>query len=126
MHRHANKQHWLDTAISWLIVLTYFLYPTVSSTFFQAFSCETIVLGNQRSEGALPLATSRWLHRDYALNCDSAKHKYYESWAQAMILMFAFGVPVILWALLFRHRHNLSGADAQYLAFLFGDFRFVH
>eukprot|EP00937_MAST-01D_sp_MAST-1D-sp2_P003428 g3428.t1 len=47
----------------------------------------------------------------------------YERWATAMIVVFAFGLPALLWALLYQHRHNLFGADARYLSFLFGDYR---
>eukprot|EP00937_MAST-01D_sp_MAST-1D-sp2_P001199 g1199.t1 len=87
-----------------------------------SFSCETIVMGVQRSAHAQPAARSRWLHRDYAVDCDSEAHRVYEMWATAMIVLFAFGVPVLLGGLLYRHRRNLLRADAQYLAFLYNDY----
>ena len=115
-----------ETVIKWLLVMTYLVYPTISSLLFQAFSCETVRLGSRRSIGAQPPATSRWLHQDFAIDCDSAEHKYYESLAWFMIASFAFGVPVLFWALLRLHCRNLDHADAQYLRFFFMDYRAEH
>eukprot|EP00937_MAST-01D_sp_MAST-1D-sp2_P005101 g5101.t1 len=98
-----------NTIVTWLLVLTYLLYPTMSSLLFQAFSCETVHLG-------------RFLHQDLSIDCDSAAHKYYERLTTVMVSLFAFGVPVLYWALLRRHRHNLLHNDAQYLSFFFADY----
>eukprot|EP00937_MAST-01D_sp_MAST-1D-sp2_P001142 g1142.t1 len=121
--RRTSTRDRVGTAAGWSIVAMFVFYPTVSSTFFQAFSCETIVLGSQRTAGAQPRARSRWLHRDYSVDCDSDRHKAYERLAATMIAAFAFGVPALLWGLLYRRRHNLLEASAQYLSFLFGDYR---
>eukprot|EP00937_MAST-01D_sp_MAST-1D-sp2_P005255 g5255.t1 len=51
------------------------------------------------------------------------KHKAYEARAIVMIVAFACGVPMMLWSLLYRHRHNLLHVDAQYLGFLVNDYR---
>jgi hypothetical protein len=116
-----------ETVIKWLLVLTYLVYPAVSSMLFQTFSCESISLGSRRSSpDALPPTRSRWLHQDYAIDCDDAGHKYYEGLAIAMIVVFAFGVPMLFWALLRLHRHNLMHANAQYLAFFFADYSAEH
>eukprot|EP00937_MAST-01D_sp_MAST-1D-sp2_P003170 g3170.t1 len=117
-----GSARWSEAAIGWCIVFTYVFYPTISSTFFQSFSCEVIVLGTKRSATAQPPARSRWLHRDYAIDCDSDEHQMYERWATAMIVLFAFGVPALLWSLLYQHRRNLLQADAQYLSFLYNDY----
>eukprot|EP00937_MAST-01D_sp_MAST-1D-sp2_P002392 g2392.t1 len=116
-------RRWSDWAIGWLTVFTYVLYPSVSSIFFQSFSCEAIELGTMRSNAAQPPARSRWLHQDYAVDCDSAKHQVYETWAAAMIVAFAFGVPILFLALLCKWRHHLQHEGAQYLSFLFRDYR---
>eukprot|EP00937_MAST-01D_sp_MAST-1D-sp2_P007747 g7747.t1 len=100
----------INTFITSLLVITYLMYPAISSLLFQSFSCETIHLG-------------RYLHQDYSIDCDSAKHKTYERLAKAMIALFAIGVPVLFFVLLRRHRHNLNGAEAQYLSFFYGDYR---
>ena len=102
-----------DSIIRCLLVLTYLVYPTVSSMLFQAFSCEQVHLG-------------RFLHYDYAIDCDSAEHKRYQSLAITAILFFALGVPLMFWVLLYSRRHNLAHEDAQYLDFFFGDYNEDH
>ena len=124
--RTARRWRGAKTAIKWLLVLTYLVYPTISSMLFQTFSCESIGLGNKRSAGAVPPARSRWLHQDYAIDCDSTEHRYYEALASFMIVSFSFGVPVLFWALLRPHRRNLNHADAQYLSFFFLDYNEDH
>eukprot|EP00937_MAST-01D_sp_MAST-1D-sp2_P000024 g24.t1 len=100
----------LNTLVAWLLVITYLLYPTMSSLLFQTFSCETVHLG-------------RFLHQDYAIDCDGAEHARYEAIASVMIAIFAVGVPMLFWALLRRHRHNLVHEHAQYLRFFFADYK---
>eukprot|EP00937_MAST-01D_sp_MAST-1D-sp2_P005052 g5052.t1 len=99
----------LTGVVTWLLVITYLMYPTISSLLFQTFSCETVHLGS-------------YLHQDLAIDCDGTAHQYYEGLSEAMIILFAFGVPLLFWALLRRHRRNLMHADAQYLSFFFADY----
>eukprot|EP00937_MAST-01D_sp_MAST-1D-sp2_P008078 g8078.t1 len=102
-----------DGLLRVFLVITYLLYPTLTAVLFQTFSCEQIHIG-------------RFLHYDYAVNCDSAGHQAYEHLAVVVIVIFAIGVPVLFWALLFRHRHNLNHDDARYLGFFFDDYRPEH
>ena len=39
------------------------------------------------------------------------------------ICLFAYGVPLLFWALLYYQRHNLMHKDAQYLGFFFSDYK---
>ena len=99
-----------DYVLEFLLVATYFVYPTVTATLFQTFSCEKVHLG-------------RFLHRDFAINCDAVEHKSYELLAMIAIVLFSCGVPLLFWALLFYKRHNLMHKDAQYLGFFFSDYK---
>ena len=102
-----------DYVLKFLLVATYLVYPTVSAMLFQTFSCEKVHLG-------------RFLHKDYAIDCDSAEHKGYQALAVIAILVFACGVPLLFWALLYYQRHNLMHENAQYLGFFFGDYKPQH
>ena len=72
----------MDYFLYFLLVTTYFVYPTVSATLFQTFSCEKVHLG-------------RFLHKDFAINCEAADHRRYEAFAAIAIVLFACGVPLL-------------------------------
>ena len=80
----------------------------------------------QRGAGVKPQAQSKWLHQDLNVNCDGDVHQGYELLAGTMIAVFAFGTPMIYWALLWRRRRNLGHADAGYLRFLVNEYTAEH
>lgn len=67
--------------MSMLILLTFFVYSNVSSVLFQMFSCEELDDGNN------------YLRSDYSIQCDSSKHKSFQSYSIFMIIVYAIGIP---------------------------------
>eukprot|EP00937_MAST-01D_sp_MAST-1D-sp2_P002202 g2202.t1 len=89
----------------------------------RAFSCEKIELGTNRGLRARPPATSRWLHQDFNIDCDSDEHRSYEVMAGIAIGAFAFGVPALFWGMIYPHRKNLMSAGARHLRFFSADYK---
>ncbi|CAN0486529.1 unnamed protein product [Ectocarpus sp. 12 AP-2014] len=81
-----------------LLLLTFLVYSSVSSTVFQTFACETLDDGIE------------YLRADYRIRCTDAKHEALEVYAGIMIVVYPIGIP-LLYAILLFHRRNVL-ADA--------------
>ncbi|CAN0093617.1 unnamed protein product [Ectocarpus sp. 4 AP-2014] len=84
-----------------LLLLTFLIYSSVSSTVFQTFSCETL---DDEIE---------YLRADYSILCTDAKHKAFEAYAGIMVFVYPVGIPLLYAVLLFQRRHVLSDAGAD-------------
>ncbi|CAN0502464.1 unnamed protein product, partial [Scytosiphon promiscuus] len=84
-----------------LLLLTFLVYSSTSSTVFQTFACETLEDGIE------------YLRADYRIHCTDAKHKAFEVYAGIMVFVYPFGIPLLYAFLLYQHRDVLadSGAD---------------
>lgn len=87
--------------VSMVVLLTFFVYTSVSSTVFQAFACEELDDGNI------------YLRADYRIKCDSSQHKAYQVYAGFMVVLYIAGIPAFYGALLFRDRDILKHAEAD-------------
>lgn len=81
--------------VSMTLLLTFFVYSSVSSTLFMAFACED--LGDGRN----------YLRADYRIECDSSEHKAFQVYAGFMVVLYAVGIPALYGVLLFRDREIL-------------------
>ena len=77
-------------ALPHLLTLSFLVFPMVSSTAFQAFSCDPFNNG-----------TASFLRADFSVECDTAEHDFVRALAIVGILLYPFGVSG-LYIVLFR------------------------
>ncbi|CAB1096488.1 unnamed protein product [Ectocarpus sp. CCAP 1310/34] len=87
--------------LSALLLLTFLIYSSVSSTVFQTFACETLDDGIE------------YLRVDYTIHCTDAKHKAFEVYAGIMVVVYPVGIPLLYAILLFQRRDVLGDARAD-------------
>ncbi|CAM9207691.1 unnamed protein product [Laminaria digitata] len=87
--------------VSMVLLLTFFVYSSVSSTLFKTFACEKLEDGKN------------YLRADYRLECDSSKHKAFQVYAGFMIVVYTVGIPAFYGVLLFRDREVLRRGRAD-------------
>ncbi|CAN0168925.1 unnamed protein product [Ectocarpus sp. 12 AP-2014] len=85
-HKHASM----------VLLLTFFVYSSVSSILFRSFACEELA------------DRKIYLRSDYRIECDSSKHKSFQVYAVFMILLYTVGIPALYAGLLFRDRDVLK------------------
>eukprot|EP00903_Cladosiphon_okamuranus_P017270 g15914.t1 len=96
----ALRRVW-NKHVSMVLLLTFFVYASVSSTLFQAFACEHLDDGKN------------YLRADYRIECDSSKHRRFQVYAGFMVLLYALGIPAFYGVLLFRDRDILRRDEAN-------------
>eukprot|EP00752_Nemacystus_decipiens_P018764 g16824.t1 len=84
-----------------LLLVTFFVYSSVSSTVFQTFACETLDDGTE------------YLREDYRIHCTDARHKAFEVYAGIMVAVYPVGIPLLYAVLLFQRRDVLADAGAD-------------
>lgn len=84
-----------------VLLLTFLVYSSVSSTLFQMFACDEL------DDDKI------YLRADYRIQCDSSKHHALQVYAAFMILLYTGGVPSLYAALLFRSRKVLIKIDRE-------------
>eukprot|EP00752_Nemacystus_decipiens_P005317 g4823.t1 len=84
-----------------LLLVTFLIYSSVSSTVFQTFACEKLDDGGD------------YLRADYNIQCTDAKHKSFEVYAGIMIFVYPVGIPLLYAILLFQRRDVLANAGAD-------------
>ncbi|CAB1103783.1 unnamed protein product [Ectocarpus sp. CCAP 1310/34] len=85
-HKHASM----------VLLLTFFVYSSVSVILFRPFACEELA------------DRKIYLRSDYRIECDSSKHKSFQVYAVFMILLYTVGIPALYAGLLFRDRDVLK------------------
>ena len=93
-HAEALQVVW-NKHVSMLVLLTFFIYSSVSSTLFKMFACENL------DDGAI------YLRADYRIQCDSPKHRAFQVYAGLMVVLYTLGIPAFYSFLLFRDRKVL-------------------
>eukprot|EP00953_Heterococcus_sp_UTEX-ZZ885_P030846 16257-Heterococcus_DN1.PRE.3 len=86
----------LDRITGAFLVLTYTVLPGVSTSIFQAFSCE------QFDDG------SAWLRIDYSISCDASRYSGVVAYAATMMVIYPIGIPVMYFVILWRNRDMLN------------------
>jgi hypothetical protein len=95
---------------SWMLLGTYFLYPSVCATIFTPFNCDTI-------------DTTTYLIADYSIDCDSTEHAAAKNFAYFMIVAFAVGLPALYMCLLMTARQTSTTEDSKMLDFFHADYK---
>ena len=94
----------------WMLVGTYFLYPSVCATIFTSFNCATV-------DGV------RYLIADYSIDCDADEHVAADQFAYFMIAAFAVGLPALYMCLLVAARQTSTTEDTKMLDFFHADYK---
>eukprot|EP00752_Nemacystus_decipiens_P009914 g8846.t1 len=82
--------------MSMVLLLTFLVYSSVSSTLFKTFACEEL---DDRKN---------YLRADYRIECNSSEHKAFQVYAGLMIVLYTVGIPFLYGVLLFRDRDELQ------------------
>eukprot|EP00752_Nemacystus_decipiens_P017698 g15868.t1 len=100
-HKRATEtlQNVRHKHVSLVLLLTFFVYSSVSSVLFSTFSCEVLDDGKD------------YLRSDYRIECDSPKHKGFKVYAGFMIVVYTVGIPAFYAGLLFKDREVLRQPD---------------
>ena len=77
------------------LLVTFFMYSSVSSAVFKTFVCDPLDDGVE------------YLRADYSLTCSSSKHDAYKVYASVMLFVYPIGMPAAFAWWLTRHRHDL-------------------
>ena len=87
-----------------VVLVTYACYPGFSNTLFQAYNCHTV-------DG------TRYLRRDYQLNCDSVEHVVAQVFAALGIAYCSIGIPALYLVILRRHigksQHGAESTETE-------------
>ena len=86
--------------VSMALLLTFFVYSSVSAVLFKTFACDKLDDGRNL------------LRADYGIECDSAKHQGWQVYAGFMTLLYAVGIPALYSGLLFADREVLQKGGA--------------
>ena len=110
----ASLKAGLIRALPYLLYLSFFAFPLVSSRAFQAFDCEELDDG------------TRFLTVDYSLDCNDAEYDRVVSLAWVAIALYPIGVPILYLALLLSARKAILAEQptdlSRSLAFLHQDY----
>ena len=96
-NRESRKYKVLEnTLFQVFIIITYVIYPSVSTTIFSAFVCEDFDDG------------SSYMRADYSTSCDSAEYASIYGLAVFMIFVYPIGIPAMYFVMLLRSEENLD------------------
>jgi hypothetical protein len=97
-----------SSILSYFIVPSYLVYPSVSAVFLETLKCREINF-------------VEFLSKDLTIECASDAHKSATAVAGLMIFIFSIGLVAVYLALLYPHRTDLS--VCPHLSFLFHDYK---
>lgn len=95
----AASQQMADRLLTWVFLLFYLVYPSVSSKLFATFQCTLL------DDGLTPEESTRILTADLSLDCDATWHGVMQFYAVVMLFVYPFGMPA-LYAYLLFYKHN--------------------
>eukprot|EP00752_Nemacystus_decipiens_P013054 g11547.t1 len=87
--------------VSLVLLLTFFVYSSVSSALFSTFACEELDDGKD------------YLRSDYRIECDSPRHRGFKVYAGFMIVVYTVGIPAFYACLLFKDRGILRQEERK-------------
>jgi hypothetical protein len=100
-HRRSPRRAWIgDASNTALAALLFLLYPSVSTSLFSYFICDT--LDGEGEDGA------RLLRVDYSITCGSAEYNAFMPYVVLMIAIFPIGTPLLYARAMFRQRSELA------------------
>lgn len=87
---HVRQKH-----LSMVLLLTFVVYSSVSSTLFQTFGPDEV------DEGVV------YLRADYRIDFDDSKHRSFMVYAGFMLVLYTAGIPILYATLLLKNRKAL-------------------
>jgi len=87
--------------VSMILLLTFLIYSSVSSTVFKMFACDAL------DDGKI------YLRADYRIECDASKHNALQIYAGFMVVLYVVGIPAFYGVLLYNNREALKKADRE-------------
>lgn len=84
-----------------VLLVTFLVYLSVSSTLFQTFACDKLADG------------SNYLRADYRIDCNSSKHVTLQVYAGFMVVLYTLGIPMFYAIPLFRVRDVLRNESRR-------------
>ena len=88
------------------LFLAFWIYSSVSYTIFQTFPCDDLDDGNA------------YLRADYSLECSTALHNTFKTYALVMVGVYPVGIPGVFAWCLARNRGDLIKTDRETLPHL--------
>lgn len=95
--------------VSFLLLVSFYVFSPVSTTLFQMFSCETLEDGRE------------FLRADYSIQCTSDKHKALQGYSVFMLIMYVIGIPAAYSVIIYKNR--LSFDDDNVASSLWNSYR---
>ena len=89
-HGIVHRQH-----ISIVLLLTFLIYSSVSSTLLKTFACYKLDDGKN------------YLRADYRIECDYSRHKALKIYVGFMVVLYVVGIPTFFGILLYSNRESL-------------------
>jgi hypothetical protein len=122
---------------SFLLVITFMVLPSITTTIFKIFPCENLDPNNDDE-----MSHNYYLVADYSINCESDRYRFGVTYAIFMIILYPVGLPALYYWLLYQHRLEISkrgiykldddtwlqslsklSEDAKVLQFLYRDYK---
>ena len=91
--------------VSIFLVVTFLILPSVTTVIFGMYSCQNIDPSGESNEYGQ--YGTYYLRRDYSIECSGETFYFGVVWASIMIIIYPFGLPVLNFWLLYKHRHNI-------------------
>ncbi|CAE7309164.1 unnamed protein product [Symbiodinium microadriaticum] len=82
------------------LMVAYLVLPSVSSTIFDTFKCQSFSLDDGR--------VGTFLQADLAIDCNAEVHSSYVIYAGIMTVVYPIGIPIWMAASLWRHRKAID------------------
>ena len=98
----AAKPHaFTRQLVSFLLLLTYLVYPFACKQLFSIFNCREI-------------DEIEFLRADLSVKCASSEHRTAEAFAIFMIIVFPVGLPMLYFGMLsLNHQHLYTGEETK-------------
>jgi len=111
IYRQEGSEEVRRKTFSMALLLTFLIYSSVSTTVFTMFVCDDLDDGTS------------YLRADYRIDCNSSKHTALQIYAGFMVVLYAFGIPVLYACLLLKNRGILQkhGREENGRVALFAD-----
>ena len=95
-----TKQQATDHRVVSLLIISFLVFTSVSTTVFQNFVCESFDDGSSR------------LVADYSIDCNNPIHKAYEAYSGIMIIIYPIGVPALYMIFLWKSKDRINPPDS--------------
>ena len=109
-----SDQQALSTTITMAFIIVFILYPFVSQTIFQGFSCRALA------------EDESWLTADYQVSCEGVAWKFWLFWGVLTAMLWPVGVPVFTLLILLRNKDMMwvrNSPERDKFAFIVGDYK---